>query len=74
MVMPGSVSEVERVSECKSGTRSCSAPFVATAHISRATAVFDRYNIVNEEELLTAGERLAAYVTRHVSAKQKASA
>jgi integrase len=36
-----------------------------TGHSTRA--VFERYNIVNEEELLTAGERLATYVATNAS-------
>jgi hypothetical protein len=36
-----------------------------TGHKTRA--IFDRYNIVYEQELLTAGERLAAYVTKQRS-------
>jgi hypothetical protein len=38
-------------------------PMLLTGHKTRA--VFDRYNIVTEQELLTAGQRLAAYLLKN---------
>ena len=37
-----------------------------TGHKSRA--IFDRYNIVNEQELLDAGDQLVAYLTQQAQA------
>ena len=37
-----------------------------TGHKTRA--IFDRYNIINEQELLEAGDQLVAYLTQHAQA------
>ena len=37
-----------------------------TGHTSRA--IFDRYNIINEQELLEAGDQLVAYLAQHAQA------
>ena len=37
-----------------------------TGHKSRA--IFDRYNIINEQELLDAGDQLVAYLAQHAQA------
>ena len=37
-----------------------------TGHKSRA--MFDRYNIINEQELLEAGDQLVAYLEHHAQA------
>ena len=38
-----------------------------TGHKSRA--IFDRYNIINEQELLEAGDQLVAYLAQHAQAQ-----
>ena len=37
-----------------------------TGHKTRA--IFDRYNIINEQELLKAGDQLVAYLAQHAQA------
>ena len=37
-----------------------------TGHKSRA--IFDRYNIIHEQELLEAGDQLVAYLAQHAQA------
>ena len=39
-----------------------------TGHKSRA--IFDRYNIINEQELLDAGDQLVAYLAQHAQGCQ----
>ena len=38
-----------------------------TGHKTRA--IFDRYNIINEQELLDAGDQLVAYLAQHAQAQ-----
>ena len=41
-------------------------PCLLTGHKTRA--IFDRYNIINEHELLEAGDQLVAYLAQHAPA------
>ena len=41
-----------------------------TGHKSRA--IFDRYNIINEQELLEAGDQLVAYLEQHAQTMPRA--
>ena len=34
----------------------------------KSRAIFDRYNIINEQELLEAGDQLVAYLAQHALA------
>ena len=43
-----------------------------TGHKTRA--IFDRYNIINEQELLEAGDQLVAYLDQHAQARRPAGA
>ena len=43
-----------------------------TGHKSRA--IFDRYNIINEQELLEAGDQLVAYLAQHAQATPRGRA
>ena len=43
-----------------------------TGHKTRA--IFDRYNIINEQELLEAGDQLVAYLAQHAQATPRGRA
>ena len=43
-----------------------------TGHKTRA--IFDRYNIINEQELLDAGDQLVAYLEQHAQATPRGRA
>ena len=43
-----------------------------TGHKTRA--IFDRYNIINEQELLEAGDQLVAYLEQHAQATPRGRA
>ena len=43
-----------------------------TGHKTRA--IFDRYNIINEQELLETGDQLVAYLAQHAQATPRGRA
>ena len=63
VMLAASVSSAQRGRSARSLIRAGVPERIAmllTGHKTRA--VFDRYNIINDQELLTAGQRLAAYL------------